>query len=154
MRKRYLAAGEGSTKWTLLAACSGPPGPLVQYVKVDSPKGKLDRGSFPDQFLMQVPRKHFVWSARPGVDMHREGGRMAPVASTNLVVPCWKRNSPHAQTLVYAKIARAATDCPLGTSLLSSASQEYNNRMSSPFFLLRHINSYSTIDDIHVYGHQ
>ena len=49
------------------------------------------------------------------------------------------RNSPHAQTLVYAKIARAAVDCPLGTSL-SSASQEHN-RMSNPFFLPRHINS-------------
>lgn len=153
MRKRYLAAGEGSTKWTLLAACSGPPGPLVQYVKVDLPKGKLDRGSFPDQFLMQVP--HFVWSGRgrASICIEKVAGRMAPVASTNLVILCWKRNSPHAQTLVYAKIARAAADCPLGTSLLSSASQEHN-RMSNPFFLPRRINSYLTIDDIYVYGHQ
>ena len=95
MRKRYLAAGECSTKWTLLAAYSGPPGPLVQYVKVDLPKAGLDRGSLPRSISHAGSSEalRMEW-ARPGVDMHREGGGQDGA-----------RNSPHAQTLVYAKFA-------------------------------------------------
>lgn len=75
MRKRYLAAGESSTKWTLLGACSGLPGPLVKYVKVDLPKAKLDRGSIPRPISHAGSSEalRMEW-ARPGVDMHREGG--------------------------------------------------------------------------------